>query len=802
MRFRFLIFLILSFSSSSYSQSTNCAANCTCAITGTIVDGQTNEPIEFASLQIKGTAKGTTTNAEGYFEFTGLCETEVDLLISHIGYKPITHHHDIFHEEPIVKLAPDNLILESIVIEEESDVSAFKSNTAVKIEGRELEQIKSASLGNVLSSVAGVSTLSTGSNVTKPIIHGLHSNRILIINNGLRHESQDWGQEHAPEIDASLIDEIEVIKGAAAVKYGPNALGGVILVNPPEMELTSHLHGDVHLKGESNGRAIDGSILLQKGYGNFAWMAQGATRYQGDLEAPDYQLTNTGMREMSGAIGLRFHRKNWDMKSYFSFLHQELGILRGSITGNIEDLADAINDEVPDFTRGFSYDINSPKQVTEHAVFKTEAFYNFTNSQLGLTYGLQMNNRKEFDVRRGSNNETPSINLELTTHTLDVEWWHPIVNDWEGSIGMQWLYQDNNNIPGTNTIPFIPNYNNTRFGLFLTETRPLGNNYQFDIGIRYDIQLASFRGRDSSNDIFRNEQNFNSVSGIIGLSRTMSNGGIIRVNAATAWRPPNIAELYSFGKHQFTNEYGFYRYSLEGTTLSTDRVLDNNDLEVSNELGYKLIATYTYSNDRFQIEASPYLNMINNYIYKAPGGISGTVRGTLPLFIYKQTDAVFTGADVTIKYKHTDRLSSKVSGTFLYTKDIKNDDVLFNIPPNRLSYQLGYRTKIGEYEWSAAADVSYTFRQYNAPRVIAPEVFVENPDYNPFLDNNSNFDFTEAPDGYALLNLSSALSLRQWVFSVRVLNALNTSYRQYTNLIRYFADEQGINFEVGVQLKL
>lgn len=802
MKLFFLTLFLLTFYHISESQQRNCASSCSCTISGKIVDAKTNEALEFVSLQIKGTSKGTSTDVNGYFEFKDICEIEVDLLISRIGYKSITHHHDIFHNGLIVKLAPDNLILESIVVEEEAEVGGFKSNPAATINNKDLAQLKSESLGNVLSSITGVSTLSTGSNVAKPIIHGLHSNRILIINNGIRHESQDWGLEHAPEIDASLINNIEIIKGASAVKYGPNALGGVILISPPEMELTSHLHGDVNLKGESNGRAIDGNILLQKGYKTIAWMAQVATRYQGDLKAPDYNLTNTGMREYSGAAGLRFHKKSWDVKSSFSYLTQELGILRGSITGNIEDLADAIGDDVPDFTDDFSYQINSPKQQVDHTLVKTEVLYNFPTSRLGVIYGLQMNNRKEFDVRRGSNSETPSINLELTTHTVDVEWLHPVINDWEGTIGGQWLYQDNNNIPGTNTIPFVPNYNNTRFGMFITETRFLSSNTQFDVGLRYDIQFASFRGRDSQNNVFRNHQRFNSVSGIVGLTRTLPDGGSFRLNISTAWRPPNIAELYSFGKHQFTNEYGFYRYYFDNEVLRTDRVLEENEITIENELGYKLIGSYTYSNDRFQLDASPYLNIIKNYIYKAAGGISETVRGTLPLFIYKQTDALFTGLDLTFSYFHSTRFNSKVSSTFIYTKDIGNDDVLINIPTNRLSYELIYNTKVGEYEWSASFDVNYIFKQYNAPRVIDPEVFVDNPDFNPFIEDDSNFDFIPAPQGYTLLNFSSSLSMRQWVFSVRVKNALNTNYRPYTNLLRYFADEQGINFELGIQLKL
>ncbi|MTI39730.1 TonB-dependent receptor [Fulvivirga lutimaris] len=797
--FSTLLFLIVS---TLVMGQQDCRVNCSCSIKGKIVDAQTGKAIEFASLQIKGTSKGSTTDSDGLFEFNDLCETEVDLLISHIGYKQLTHHHDAFHNDPVVQLAPDNLILESIVVEDKAEKDLSKSSSISTIEGREFEEIKSESLGDALSSISGVSTLTTGSNVVKPIIHGLHSNRILIINNGIRHESQDWGQEHAPEIDASMAEGIELIKGAAAVKYGPNAIGGVILINPPKMELSSHFHGDINLQAESNGRALDGSFLFQKGFENFAWMVQGAGRYQGDLNTPDYQLTNTGLRESSLGVGLRFHKRQWDFETHFSHFEQKLGILRGSITGNIEDLADAINDEIPDFTEDFSYEIKAPNQEVSHDVLKLKASHNFTNSRLDLTYAIQYNTRKEFDVRRGSNADVPSINLELMTHTVDAEWLHPTVNDWEGTLGIQWLYQDNNNVEGTNTIPFIPNYNNGRIGVYIAETRSLSTNTTLDIGLRYDFQNASFRGRDSRNDIFIVDENFQSVSGIIGIKKTLNSNSEMRMNLATAWRPPNIAELFSYGKHQYTNQYGFYRYTNENGNITTDVVLDSDDLSVGNELGYKLIGTYSYANSKIILEVSPYLNVIKNYIYSAPSGIINTVRGTFPLFVFKQTDALLSGLDATLKIKHSEPISSKITGSYLYARDIKNDDVLFNMPANKISYQINFTKSLGNVEWDNKLEVSYNFEQYNAPRVIPAQTFVDDRNFNPFATDDSNFDFTKAPEGYTLVNASSTLSFKQWVVSLRGKNLFNTTYRQYTNLIRYFADEPGINFELGVQLKL
>jgi iron complex outermembrane receptor protein len=800
---KFLSLFILSFCAlSSLAQKISCINDCSCEVKGIIIDAQSSQPIPFSSLQIVGTNTGTTTDENGEFLITGLCTNEFDILVSHIGYKSLTHHHDIYHTGFVVKLAAEDLILESVVIEEKISISGLSTMSESTLQGKDFGDVKTQTLGDALSAITGVSTLKTGQNVVKPIIHGLHSNRILIINDGVRLESQDWGREHAPEIDPSLAEEISLIKGAASIKYGPNAIGGVIVIKGPQMELTSHLHGDVSLKTESNGRAVDGSFSLQKGYDRFVWLVQGASRIQGDLHAPEYELTNTGAREYSSALGLRYHLRKFDVQLKYSLLIQELGILRSSVVGSQEDLARALSNPVPDFTAPFSYDINTPKQETNHHALKLETSYNWAGSQLKLVYGLQVNQRKELDVRRGSNNGVPSIDLELLTHTLEAEWLHPTINGWEGTIGLQGMYQDNNNMPGTNTIPFIPNYNNSRAGLFITESKNIGKTI-LEIGLRGDIQLASFRGRTSNNSVFINEQQFQSISGLIGFVKHLSTNSTLRMNVATAWRPPNIAELYSFGKHQFTNEYGFYRYENINGQFTTDRVLTADDLKVKNELGYKWIAAYEMKKEKFRMEVGPYLNLIKNYIYNMPRGISNTVRGTFPYFVYMQTDALLAGIDATFLLTHTAHFQSKLTGSFIWAEDITNNDFLFGIPANQLSYKLSRSSKIKQkLAWENSVEVSYTFKQNRAPRVIDAQAFVDNPELDPFTSNNNNFDFTAAPSGYTLLMLSSAITVNQWIFGLRINNLLNTSYRDYTNLLRYFADEPGINIEASIQIKL
>ncbi|HLT23904.1 MAG TPA: Plug domain-containing protein, partial [Ignavibacteria bacterium] len=128
--------------------------------------------------------------------------------------------------------------------------------TKDELSGPELDKTKGKPLAEALKEITGVSTIQTGSSISKPVIHGLHSNRILILNNGVRQEGQQWGFEHAPEIDPFIAKKLTVIKGANSVRYGSDAIGGVILVEPNDLQYNMNkLNGEVNLIGFSNGRA-------------------------------------------------------------------------------------------------------------------------------------------------------------------------------------------------------------------------------------------------------------------------------------------------------------------------------------------------------------------------------------------------------------------------------------------------------------------------------------------------------------------------------------------------------------------
>lgn len=781
------------------------SSDCHYDIQGKVYDAETKAPLAFVSVQLEGKSNGVVTDDTGQFLFEELCDQEHDLVFSFVGYKTVKHHHDFHHSVLEIFLAPDEYLLESIVVEATSLQSGMSTVTSSRLSGQELEAVSSGSFGDAVSEITGVGVLRTGQNIVKPIIHGLHSNRVLLINNGVRHEFQNWGEDHAPEIDPSLLDNIEVVKGAATVRFGPDALGGVILVNPPKAELSRPLRGKIRLQGQTNGRAGEGTVELSRGFK--WWSIQGGGSYvkQGDLRAADYFLTNTGKEENSYYGELRVHpTAKIDIEASYSRFEQELGILSGSVFGNLDDLRRALVVDTPLYTMPFSYDINQPRQSVDHELAKASISYIGETHSLDLQYGYQINRRQEFGVRRG---DAPNIDLELETQSIDFDWNHPSLGSLTGKLGAQWLKKANDNLPGTNTVPFIPNYDEQRLGIYLIETLPLGKG-TLEAGLRFDQLESEITGREPDNTIYRNTILYRNLSGTVGWEHPVGKKGSFRTNFGTAWRAPDVAELYRFGQHNFFIEYGLWRYTInEDSDFVTTRegILDQSDREVPAEQGYKWINTYRLDADKLTLEFTGYINYINNFIYSKPAGITRTARGSFVFFIYDQTDALLWGVDASSRIAHSTSLSSEIKGSFLWSKQLSPTDFFANQPAPQITYQLAYQPKIA---WLTESQLQlrfdYTFEQFQHPRVITVEdfLFAAQQGINRFSENAQDFDLLPPPPDYLLAHASWTSRWKKLQLRCEVRNLFNVSYRTYTDRMRYFADDLGRNFTTTLTIHI
>lgn len=757
-----------------------------------------------AIISLTGTT-GRVANADGSFMFANICSGTYTIRVQYLGYKTIELQQLIEgNVEKNFTLEPEAEQLKEVVVQSKSE-NIDNVQNFVKLNEKDLAATAGKTLGESLREISGVNTIQAGPGIFKPVIHGVHSTRVLILNHGIRQEGQQWGAEHAPEVDPFIASEMIVIKDASAIKYGTDALGGVIVVNPAPLPEEAGIGGSINIIGQTNGRAGTTSGALEGGFKDipgWGWRLQGTAKRAGDYFTPKYSLTNTGSNELDFSAATGYHGKKFGAEIFFSHFQTKLGILKGTSIGNADDLVTAIENSPPQYTSDFSYSIASPHQQVSHNLLKINAHRETEKGDFHFQYGLQRNARKEFDLRRDSLSDLPAIDLQLTTHTFEGEFEFNKSESRSFCFGANWMFQENNNIFGTKRIPFIPNYTSMSGGPFAV-ARLLFNSWTIDLGTRYDFRSYNVVGYDFKNTLFRDNLNFHNISATAGATLQLKKNQSLSFNVSSAWRPPHVAELYSLGTHQSAAaiEYGLL---LNDTS---NAVMNIEDVDFKIEQALKWVGTYRIQKEKFQFEATAYANFIFNYIYLKATGVTQNIRGTYPYFRYTQTDALFVGLDLTSEYQVTKRFALAPKVSFLKASDYRNHDYLVFIPSNRFEltghYEIPKAGKLMGLFFEARA--RYTMRQVWAPRVVTVRDLKDAHEegVNIFENDNSNFDFLAAPDGYFLLSASAGFAVPskhgRYEFRVSGDNLLNTSYREYTNRFRYYADELGRNVVVGVK---
>jgi iron complex outermembrane receptor protein len=773
--------------------------SCTNSLSGQIMDARGNVLVGAAVLLTPQNI-GRTTDAEGRYAFNNLCAGTYHIKIQYVGYKEISLTVNVAGTlTQNFKLEEDITELKEVVIQHHDAANTEHATNFIEIDERKLAENAGKSLGETLNKIPGVTSLQTGPGIFKPVIHGVHSQRLLILNHGIRLEGQQWGAEHAPEIDPFVASNIVVIKDASAIKYGTDALGGVIVVNPAPLPETNKIGGTLTTVVQSNSRAGTISGMLEGGIKNhdgWGWRVQGTAKRAGDFQTPDYSLTNTGVKELNFSASTGYHAKKVGFDLFFSRFQSEIGILRGTAIGNVDDLVNAMEREIPLYTEDFSYRIQEPRQEVSHNLFKVNGHVSGASGEWRFQYGFQNNNRKEFDLRIGDLSKIPAIDLQLNTHTFDAEWETHHSEKSTFSFGVNSMYQTNRNVPGTQRIPFIPNFTNISGGAFATSKFFLAK-WTIDAGARYDYRNYSVKGFDFKNARYSASFDFSNASASLGVTRQITTQQSVNLNVSTSWRPPHVSELYSIGTHQSAAaiEYGLL------LDHETNEVRDFHDVKFSPEQAVKAVASYQLKKENLQFSVTPYANYILNFIYLRPYGITETLRGAYPYFRYAQTDALFLGLDIDAAIKLHRHLTASPRVSLLKARDVVNDSYFLFIPSNRYGIDLRYEQPglFGLRSAYVESGVHYVSKQIYAPRVVTVREIeeAEENDTDPFNGDTSIFDFTEAPDGYALVNAAMGFSIRgekvQYDFRLSAENLLDQRYREYTNRFRYYADDLGRN---------
>ncbi|NRA94455.1 MAG: TonB-dependent receptor, partial [Psychroserpens sp.] len=675
------------------------AQDCSLTFLGEVKDFHDGTPITAANIYIKELDKYVISDLDGKFKIENLCQGEITLVISHVGCETktvsINIDGDVFKS---IRLEHHIEELNEVSVVGNRQIKTTKTAQETIIKTKTIEQYSRLSLGDALKEVSGVSSINTGNSIVKPMINGLHSSRLLILNNNVRQQDQEWGIEHAPNIDINSADQISVIKGSGALAFGGDAIGGVIVIKPRKIIAKDSLFGKTILGGQTNGRGFNVASTLHKSYES-GWFAsfQGAFKKNGDFNAPDYNLTNTGLQSQS--FSLRGGKSTFEsgFEVFYSYINSEIGILSSSHIGSINDLLNAINASQPAIIRDFSYDIVNPRQDVTHHLLKAQYYKRFENfGKVKIQYDYQNNNRLEFDIRRGERNNEAALDLTLQTHTVMADINLDANLDRKYNFGIMGRYQEND-APNTGVRRLIPNYEKYDFGTYVTTEWRMNQSLLLDAGLRYDFtRLDAFkfyrrsrweeRGYDidfpefevprddiSGVNIYTNPQfDFHNISGSLGARFEINDDSNIIANYSLASRPPNPAELFSDGLHH-----------------SAARI-ELGDLRLDSEIANRISATYNYRTDKVNVVTDVFFNSINNYMYLRPVGVQQSNRGAFPVWEYVQTDARLFGIDLTLSYDLTDEIDWLNKSSLIKGYD-KDDLPLIDMPAFSTTNTLTYR---------------------------------------------------------------------------------------------------------------
>ena len=686
--------------------------------------------------------------------------------------------------------------LEEVVVYDKFNKITKALNKTI-LTSKDLDDLSSLPFGEVLKHINGVSTLNTGNTISKPVIHGLHSSRVAVINNGVRIEDQEWGVEHEPSLDINSVDQIFVLTGADKLEYSGNSLGGLVVTLPKEVRKEVGFSGKTLFTASSNGRGASLANKFENRFKN-GWFSNlnWTLKRFGDFQSPDYILSNTGYSEnnISARVGKNNTRSG--VEFYYSFFNKNAGILKASHLHTAEDLIRGINSPLPLRVEDFTYDINAPRQQVKHHVAKFN-YYTYRSSlgKIDISYNYQQNRRFEFDIRRSSNNSKPSIDLKLDTHVLNLKLTSNISNKLSTKLGLESKYQKNYANPETGVRRIIPDYTKYDLTAYALGNLAFEEDFLFELGIRYDYthinaykyyRKSLWDDRNYSNlypDIILNEVNsqvlanptfdYSNLSFSLGSYLSLGTNHDLYLNYALLARNPNPSELFSEGLHHAAAR------------------IEIGDLSLSSEIGQKLQLSYKFKNKRLHASLSPFLNTIQNFIYIVPTGVRTTIRGAFPVWEYKQTDTTLYGFDYDLDIDLANSLSfnQKISLTKGFEKGSNNP--LIDIPPLSAKHEITWN--IPKYKnLEITVESEYVSRQNDYPDNNF-DVYISR------TDSYVSLDVSTTPSDYHLLHLKSSMNLsKKTKIGLRINNLLDESYRDYLNRMRYFADDLGINFSLFI----
>ena len=635
--------------------------------------------------------------------------------------------------------------------------------------------LKATASTNIIDAIAhqpGVSQLTTGGSISKPIIRGLGYNRVVVMSEGVRQEGQQWGDEHGVEVDGSSVGSVEILKGPASLMYGSDAMAGVVILHAQPTLAEGELKGNISTEYQTNNGLFNYSLQMAGNQKGVVWDARYSDKMAHAYKNKyDGYVPGSQFRERAGRLMLGLNKGWGHSRLTWTAYHLTPGIVEGERDAETGEL------DHEDGWTGHQYSKTLPFQQVKHYKVVWDNSLNLSSGYLKAIIGYQQNRRQEFEEEM----DEYELYFKLHTLTYDLRYVTNEFNGWKLSTGIGGMYQKSGN-EGEEYL--IPDYRLFDFGFYATATKSLGDNWTLNGGLRYDHRrLHGYELMEDGDVRFANfSRHFNGVTGSIGAVCNINEHFNLRLNLARGFRTPNMSELASNGVHE-----GSLRYEIGNQDLKAE-------YSMQADLGLEFTSQYVSA------QLSLFANRIDNYIFTHR--LADEIEEGYLTYAYTQGDARLLGfeAGVDLHPVHSVHFSNTFS--FVDAQQMHAEPGTKYLPftpapkwASELKWELFHHshTTVNHHHTTDAAHRSVLNNLYIAAGLDC---------YLKQSHIYSADDTETATPGYALLNLSAGTDIQVKgkkiaEFYITADNLLNKAYQNHLSRLKY-ADENVVTGRRGV----
>ena len=635
-----------------------------------------------------------------------------------------------------------------------------------------LRSTASTNIIDAISHQPGISQLTTGGSISKPIIRGLGYNRVVVMSEGVRQEGQQWGDEHGVEVDGSSVNSVEILKGPASLMYGSDAMAGVVILHPQATLPEGEIRANVSTEYQTNNGLFGYNLSLAGNQKGFVWDARYSDKMAHAYKNKyDGYVPGSRFRERAGRLMVGINKSWGHSRLVWTAYHLTPGVVEGDRDPETGELEHA-----KDWT-GHQYSKSLPFQQVKHYKLVWDNAVNLPSGYLKAIIGYQQNRRQEFE----ESEDDYELFFKMHTLTYDLRYVTEEFNGWKLSTGIGGMYQQSGN-KGEEYL--IPDYRLFDFGIYATATKTLGDRWTLNGGVRYDHR------RLHGDELMEDDEmrftdftrHFNGLTGSIGVVCNINEHFNLRLNVARGFRTPNMSELASNGVHE-----GSVRYEIGDQQLKSEYSLQA-------DLGLDFTSRYVSA------QLALFANRIDNYIFTHR--ISETIDPDYLTYAYTQGDARLLGFEAGFDFHpvhsvHFSNTFSYVDARLLHQSDATKYLPFTPAPrwTSELKWELFHHSHstVHHHHTTDAAHRAWFNNLYVAAGLDC---------YLKQTHIYSADDTETATPGYALLSLSAGTDIQIKGKKVAELyitadNLLNKAYQNHLSRLKY-ADENNVTGRRGV----